>query len=677
MTVTNGRREVRLTCGPDGVVRWHEPDGRVGPIPAKWAAAVERYHPVLLYPEISPVIDDPTQLHEFLKGAIDLSTLEELLARVEEVQKEGREATKAVAHAYQEALASAQKLDGHDLRFRLSAVGATPDAIEAEALKAKAAAILREAEPVVLDLPEVWEIDDQLVESVKAGAVRLHQARSRVVAGAQTVQDTLDRLLQDNAEHLAELRRLDQCPVCGSRGASWVAAATAENQRLQTLLSDVREAERVLRQRLDRFRSCLPGPLSERARAVLADSGDPRTDEHIAAWQRLEAARSALKVETVSVGDIDSFHAQSRELLKWYVTVRESIAVARTAATSQSVEIQRRVKEWLAVLDRNRRVLERARAAERLMNVVRKWIKRARDEIFQPIEKEIIDMWAALTSDSDLVMTGVALSGGVQKARKVTLDLTLGGTPVPPGADASAVLSTGQRNALSLATYLPRATQQTSPFRFLVLDDPIHAFDDWRVRYLAQRLAALAHRFQIIVFTHDDRLWRALCGRGYRPTHARLDRVVGKPSRVRVIDVTCPSEHYFREIDEALDVEDNGPLGTPQARAAMTLALCRQAVDTEVTAQVEIIGRRLDLPEEKITSDLADAQTTRRQLKLLNEYARRAGLRTVDTKAYDNLITLLNGAAHGQADSSITVERCRRWVREARELASLVRAVTV
>lgn len=40
----------------------------------------------------------------------------------------------------------------------------------------------------------------------------------------------------------------------------------------------------------------------------------------------------------------------------------------------------------------------------------------------------------------------------------------------------------------------------------------------------------------------------------------------------------------------------------------MTLALCRQAVHTEVTAQVEIIGRRLDLPEEKITSDLADAR---------------------------------------------------------------------
>jgi N-acetylglucosamine-6-phosphate deacetylase len=105
------------------------------------------------------------------------------------------------------------------------------------------------------------------------------------------------------------------------------------------------------------------------------------------------------------------------------------------------------------------------------------WTKTARDEVFAPIRTRITEIWHDLNPDRDLDVDNVALAGGVRQQQKVTLELVAGGTHIPAALDQAAILSTGQRNALSLATYLPRATQHGSPFAFLMLDDPINAFD--------------------------------------------------------------------------------------------------------------------------------------------------------------------------------------------------------
>jgi hypothetical protein len=156
--------------------------------------------------------------------------------------------------------------------------------------------------------------------------------------------------------------------------------------------------------------------------------------------------------------------------------------------------------------------VNRLAVADRLDRRVDGWIRTAREDIFAPIGKEVMELWSILNPDADLKLTGIALTGGTKLRRSVALNLADGDVALPTGKNSSAVLSTGQRNALSLATYLPRATQPESPFGFLILDDPIHAFDTGRVRYLAQHLMTLAERFQVVVFTHDDRLWRELRG---------------------------------------------------------------------------------------------------------------------------------------------------------------------
>jgi len=64
-------------------------------------------------------------------------------------------------------------------------------------------------------------------------------------------------------------------------------------------------------------------------------------------------------------------------------------------------------------------------------------------------------------------------------------------------------LSAGQRNALILGPVL--GTALGGIFRFCFLDDPVHAFDDFRVDQLAATLTKLGEQQSLILTTHDAR----------------------------------------------------------------------------------------------------------------------------------------------------------------------------
>jgi hypothetical protein len=57
---------------------------------------------------------------------------------------------------------------------------------------------------------------------------------------------------------------------------------------------------------------------------------------------------------------------------------------------------------------------------------------------------------------------------------------------------------------------LHRATQRESPFRFLCIDDPVQAMDPSKVEGRARVLEGVAASHQVIVFTHDTRLYDAV-----------------------------------------------------------------------------------------------------------------------------------------------------------------------
>src|SRR6202008_208949 len=91
---------------------------------------------------------------------------------------------------------------------------------------------------------------------------------------------------------------------------------------------------------------------------------------------------------------------------------------------------------------------------------------------------------------------------GASTQRRVDLDVTVDGVATA----ALGVMSQGELNALALSLFIPPATLEESPFRFIVIEYPVQSMDPARVGGPARVLQRAAVSRQVIVFTHDDRL---------------------------------------------------------------------------------------------------------------------------------------------------------------------------
>ena len=89
---------------------------------------------------------------------------------------------------------------------------------------------------------------------------------------------------------------------------------------------------------------------------------------------------------------------------------------------------------------------------------------------------------------------------------RASLDLSLDGVH---GVERG-VLSQGELHSMALSVFLPTMMRPESPFGFAVIDDPVQVMDEHAVDGLAEVLRDAARDLQLIVFTHDSRLLRAL-----------------------------------------------------------------------------------------------------------------------------------------------------------------------
>jgi hypothetical protein len=662
--ITNGTRTVDLICDNAGV-RWSEKGAGEDAVPPSWVAAFERYLPVLLYSELSPVIDKPSDLHKFLKQALSLGVLERLLKASDEIKNDGTAAQRSLTEPRRRMEQSLAVAGDETLKREVLAAGDVPSEAEAARLRARLAD-LSTAAPTPPTLPPLWTVDPDDITRITQAVADLDTARAQVVSGADTIQDVLDRLLAASGEYVEDLHRRDTCPVCGTPGAAWADRAREQSERLRGLLATVHAAKAPVAEAVERLRAYAPPPLSPAAAEALRALHEPGTEERLEQWHRLRAAIERLHVDALTAEAVRELVTESAELASWYEGMVKIVQARHDSAVAGRATLGADIAAWLDAVDQVRTRIVRGAAAEKLSTTVTRWIKETRDVVFHPIRDEVVRIWRDLNADSDLTLTNVGLAGGVRQAQKVTYELAVDGTPVPGGSGRAEVLSTGQRNALSLAAYLPRATQPTSPFGFLILDDPIHAFDSFRVNYLARELIRLAERYQVIVFTHDDRLWREVRALDYTPRHIRLRRLPGQRSHVKVEAARWPGEPLLKDLEYVLTGERWDSIGADEARVTMTLALCRQAVDTAVTTLIEILGRRSGRSDEEIARELGRARKTRDQLDLLSAWAVEAKLPALDLRRFQPTISALNDAAHGRVPGP--VGRCQTWLRTTREL---------
>jgi hypothetical protein len=101
---------------------------------------------------------------------------------------------------------------------------------------------------------------------------------------------------------------------------------------------------------------------------------------------------------------------------------------------------------------------------------------RLKTERFEPIADRAIAYWGLLRQASNVELDRIVLEGSGPQ-RRVTVDVSIDGVD---GA-ALGVMSQGELHAIALSLFLPRATMPESPFRFVVIDDPVQSMDPARV----------------------------------------------------------------------------------------------------------------------------------------------------------------------------------------------------
>jgi DNA repair exonuclease SbcCD ATPase subunit len=325
--------------------------------------------------------------------------------------------------------------------------------------------------------------DTELREAIRRGRLEPDAGPLRPLPSRAEVHEALEQLesayeehgfaASPEAAHAAALATLlrgalavregDDCPVCGTRGALDGSLATRA-ARLEREAASLRTAESAV------------AAAERRARALLATAS-------------LDADRAGLA------------------------------DALRTLGEQTDSPLRGEVRAWL---EESRAV--RAEAGElAAVSAAEAWVKSVaaelRTERFAPVEQRALANWRQLRQGSSVDLRAITLR---KLGRNGRADFGVSVDAEP--ANALGVMSQGELLSLSVSVFLPRAALEESPFRFAVIDDPVQSMDAAKVEGLAHVLHDAAATRQIVVFTHDDRLWDAIERRGLEATLVRVSR---------------------------------------------------------------------------------------------------------------------------------------------------------
>ena len=231
----------------------------------------------------------------------------------------------------------------------------------------------------------------------------------------------------------------------------------------------------------------------------------------------------------------------------------------------------------------------------------RSWLVDATGELraarLAPLADQARAIWAMLRQESNVDL-GVFRLASTGPQRKLELDVSIDGAP---GA-ALGVMSQGEVNALALSVFLPRATMPQSPFRFLVIDDPVQAMDPAKVDGLARVLEQVASDRQVIVFTHDNRLATAIRDLDIDATILEVTRRPGS-----VVQVRTSLDPVSQPLADAVAVNTDDKVPAKVASRVVP-GLCRSAVEAALTRSIWRQQLRSGRTRQDIETDLDAAR---------------------------------------------------------------------
>ncbi|MBX7266914.1 AAA family ATPase [Micromonospora sp. Llam7] len=436
---------------------------------------------------------------------------------------------------------------------------------------------------VTMSLPapdEVRRLVAQLPDAA-AEAQRRDDGRSR--AALRSAE--LLRLAIEQHEELGD----GPCPVCaaGALDERWRTDAAASLARLRDRSLAAQTASARLSTLLRQVHHLLDG-------LVVPEGDAPEVP--------LDGLRAAVAALRAAPGDPDQL---AKHLGERYPAV---VAAAQEARAHAEGFLRQRGSGWRRAAGRLRDWIE---AAARLpqrettlarLKAARGWLKTTaadlRNERVAPFAAHSQRIWAQLRQESNVELGAMTLDG-TNTRRRVVFPVSVDGAD---NGTALGVMSQGEMHALGLATFLPRGCAPESPFRFVVVDDPVQSMDPAKVDGLARVLAELAEQRQVVVFTHDTRLPDAVARLGLGD--ARIVEV--HRAERSVVTLRPGSDPVSRHLDDAYALARNDDIAT-EVRGPVVAELCRSAIEAACHRAVWRQQVARGTPHDRVEAAIMDA----------------------------------------------------------------------
>ncbi len=541
-----------------------------------WTSALEMYRPFLSYNELGAMFDGPSELHDRLMAILGLDEFDVLAREARDRRLELQKQVDAIKARLAPLLT---RLDGVDdpraalaaaaLRKRIWDLGAVEAVLGGAGETADVAglAVLRALGGVTP--PSVEDVID-VAESIRDVVARTVAMSKTPVGRASDVAKLLRDAIAFHGRHGDE-----DCPVCGTLAVlddAWQADAEAKVRDLESAAAEAMTLNADTTRVLDRTTRLMSPPPTALERAT--DVGLGGEAAHLdAAWRtfvtrpegdllaladHLEATIEPVHAASTALDTAVDAEQRRREVV-WRPLANDLAAWltdARTSATADA-EVKRLATE------------EKALKAEQV---------RQKHDRFQPVAASAKEHWALLRQQSNVELERIVLEG-TGTSRRVDIGVAVDGVE---GA-ALGVMSQGELHAIALSLFLPRATMDESPFRFIAIDDPVQSMDPARVDGLARVLESVAKDRQVIVFTHDDRLPEAV-------RRMAIDATVVEVTRREesVVELRKGLDPVHRHLDDAMAIAKSREV--PEAMAQQVVpGYCRSAIEA---ACVEVVRRK-------------------------------------------------------------------------------------
>ena len=508
-----------------------------------WDQALVTHRPMMSYDELGGLLEDgPSSLYDALNRLLGLDEIADADNRLKAAEKRlGTQRKSANEHRTQlvRSLAASSDPRAAEVKRLIARRPYDLDAVTATTLGTatdRAATISRLRTIATLDVPDpakAVQVAAELRSAIDAHAAVTDSAVKAMTARAALLREAL---------HLHTDIGDGPCPVCesGTLDADWRTAAV---QRLAEADASTAEHQAVT-QRLARARATAEGFFVAVPIPPAVDGVD------LASLSAFNDAVALARSVPGNLADLAG-HVESAAGL-----LAETAEALRAQAQARATELEdawaptaRAVAAWVDLETAARADDDRLDSVKSALKWLRANAETLRDRRLAPVVDQAREIWGRMRHESNVDLGGISLEGAATRRRAV-VEGSVDGVP----AGALSVMSQGELHALALALFIPRATTAPSPFRFLVLDDPIQAMDPAKIDGFLDVLVELANTRQVIVFSHDDRLPAAIRARSIPAQLLDVTREQGSAVMVKSND--SPAQRYIDDVTAVILDDD-------------------------------------------------------------------------------------------------------------------------